>query len=100
METQSQLLSPLQQVVLALQPLRLSGHIPPTLQLPSYQLRAEEGAHHFCAISLNGHFLPGEAFPGDFLHICCDKVSAHRKRCKQELYVFTAEEKKSLPETD
>lgn len=100
METQSQLLSPLQQVVLALQPLRLSGHIPPTLQLPSYQLRAEEGAHHFCAISLNGHFLPGEAFPGDFLHICCDKVSVHRKRHKQELYVFTAEEKKSLPETD
>lgn len=99
-DSEGQFLSPLLCVVLAPQTLMFSDHIPSTLQLPPCQPRAVEGVHHFCVISLNGHFLPGEVFPGDFPHICCDGASAHRKQRKQELYVLKQRKIKLLPETD
>lgn len=82
------------------QTLVFSGHIPPPLQLPPCQPWAEEGALHFYAISLNGHFLPGEVFPGDFLHVCRDEASVHREQHKQELYISQWRKIKPLPETD
>lgn len=52
-----------------------SEHIPPASQLPASRAGAKEGAYRFCAISLNGHFLPRELLPRDFLNICCDGES-------------------------
>lgn len=98
--SEGQLLCPLLCVVLALQTLMLSEHVPPTLQLPPCQPWAEKGVHHFWVISLNGYFLPGEVFPGDFLHICCGGASAHGKQHKQELYILKQRKLKLLPETD